>query len=67
MTREQNRDTIDTINNCVNAVYVDLPLSYIHVESDIWENYYLAAANYLGWNKKSLLTQIASAFFLDRI
>ena len=62
MTEEPDGDTIDSINNCVNAVYVDLPLSYIHVEQEIWEGYYLAAVNYLGWNKKTLLTQIASSF-----
>jgi len=62
MTDWPDQDTIDSIINCVNAVYVDLPLSYIHVESDVWENYYLAAVSYLGWNKKNLLTQIASAF-----
>lgn len=53
---------IDSINNGVDVVYIDLPLNYIHVEQDIWENYYLAAVNYLAWNKKGLLTQIASAF-----
>lgn len=62
MTEGTNQDTIDSTINCVNAVYVDLPLSYIHVEADIWEGYYLAAVNNLGWNKKGLLTQIAGAF-----
>ena len=46
----------------INRVHIDIPLNYIHVEPDMWENYYLAAVNYLAWNKKGLLTQISSAF-----
>lgn len=46
----------------LDTVYIDLPLSYIHLEKDLWEGYYLRAVSHLGWNKKLLLTQIASAF-----
>lgn len=45
-----------------NPVYIDLPLSYIHLEQELWEGYYLKAVSHLGWNKKLLLTQIVSAF-----
>ncbi|MGC1307832.1 MAG: hypothetical protein WA885_11420 [Phormidesmis sp.] len=62
MTDDHKTDRIDSINDGVDAVYIDLPLSYIHVEQETWENYYLASVSYLGWNKKGLLTQIASAF-----
>lgn len=46
----------------LDTVYIDLPLSYIHLEQELWEGYYLKAVSHLGWNKKLLLTQIASAF-----
>jgi len=43
-------------------VFIDLPISFIHLEKDWWEGYYLKAVSDLGWNKKLLLTHIASVF-----
>lgn len=43
-------------------MYIDLPISFIHLEKDWWEGYYLKAVSDLGWNKKLLLTHIASVF-----
>lgn len=53
---------IHSINACDYPVYIDLPLNYIHVEPDVWESYYVGSVNFLAWNKKGLLTQIASSF-----
>ena len=55
-------DTIHTINACIYLVYIDLPLSYIHLEQETWEDFYLASVRYLAWNKKGLLTQIVDTF-----
>ena len=43
-------------------MFIDLPISFIHLEKDWWEGYYLKAVSDLGWNKKLLLTHIASVF-----
>ena len=55
-------DTIHTINACIYPVYIDLPLSYIHLDQETWEDFYLASVRYLAWNKKGLLTQIVDTF-----
>lgn len=55
-------DTIYRIPASIDPVHIDIPLSYIHVEPEIWDSYYLASINYLAWSKKGLLTQIAASF-----
>jgi hypothetical protein len=62
MAEYPKKDTIHTIYACIYPVYIDLPLSYIHLDQETWEDYYLASVKYLAWNKKGLLTQIADTF-----
>jgi hypothetical protein len=62
MAEYPKRDTIHTIHACIYPVYIDLPLSYIHLDQETWEDYYLASVKYLAWNKKGLLTQIVDTF-----
>lgn len=45
----------------LKAVYCEVPVSYVYGSPETWERYDLACSE-LGWNKKTLLTQLLHSY-----
>lgn len=48
-----------TVGKCV---YTEVPLSYIYVTPVVWNERYMVAVEEIGWNKRTLLSQVLASY-----